>query len=62
MLRPTMVTMLLPRFLAAALALQLAGGCSTAGECSLNGRCTAGICVCYAPWSTKPGDKVGCGR
>ena len=39
-----------------------AATCSTDGDCSLNGLCKAGSCVCFAPWSTAPGDALGCAR
>ena len=36
--------------------------CSTDSDCSLNGLCKASSCVCFAPWSTAPGDALSCGR
>ena len=30
------------------------GTCVDAFDCSLNGECTAGQCVCYAPWTAAP--------
>lgn len=46
-------TALLASTVAAAAAAVVAAGnasCSTALDCSLNGLCTAGVCVCAAPW------------
>eukprot|EP01048_Picozoa_sp_COSAG05_P026006 COSAG05_NODE_6887_length_887_cov_0.983503_2_plen_201_part_01 len=46
--------------------------CATDIDCSLNGRCLPVQpplppphdrgCQCFAPWSTRPGDELGCGR
>ena len=58
------VLVLLQLLLVRAAAVSQVGGgsCDTPSDCSLNGLCKAGSCVCFAPWSTAPGDALGCGR
>eukprot|EP00040_Diaphanoeca_grandis_P022248 m.119183 g.119183 ORF g.119183 m.119183 type:complete len:551 (+) comp28720_c1_seq7:201-1853(+) len=42
--------------------LQTSAPCLMDEDCSLNGVCGGGQCACFAPWSTREGDLLECGR